>query len=152
MTSNTTQGTSTTQASGVSYTTAATPSFSTGGPSAHGPITITTSIDKFMIFTLTGDEHAFTVPAGGLNYDILMIGGGGGARGFRGGGGAGACIVAINQTLPGGQTCSVRVGSGGRGTVWEPGGDSYIYYTSGEAGAGYKYLAKGGATNSIVWR
>ena len=77
MTSNTTQGTSTTTATATNFTQVATPTFTSGGPSAHGPITITTSIDKFMIFTLTGVEHAFTVPAGGLNYDILMIGGGG---------------------------------------------------------------------------
>ena len=138
MTSNTTQGTSTVQATVGGFTTAATPSFTVGGPSASGPITITTSIDKFMIFTTTGVAHTFTVPAGGLNCDILMIGGGGGS--YYAGSGAGACIVAINQTLPAG-SCVVNVGPGG-GQLTN-GYDSYIVVASA-----YRYLAKGGGACS----
>jgi hypothetical protein len=68
---------------------------------------ITSSVDQFVIFT--AGSSSFTVPAGGLNCDILMIGGGG--MGWASGGGAGACIVAINQTLPAGN-CVVNVGTG----------------------------------------
>jgi hypothetical protein len=137
ITSNVTQGTTTVQGGGGVYTAAATPSFTTGGPSTSG--TITSSIDKFMIFTSTGVDNAFTVPAN-FNCDILMIGGGGGGDTYSGGG-AGACIVAINQTLPAG-SCYVIVGSGGG--VGVNGQDSYIYYTSGDVGTGYRYRAKGG--------
>jgi hypothetical protein len=82
-------------------------------PTTHAQVTDTPN-DRYMIFTNTSNiGHTFTVPAGGLNCDILMIGGGGGG-GNASGGGAGACIVAINQTLPAG-TCVVFVGAGGIG-------------------------------------
>jgi hypothetical protein len=115
------------------YTAAATPSFTVGGPSTSD--SITSSIDKFMIFTSTGVNHTFTVPSGGLNCDVLMIGGGGSYRG-----GAGACIVAINQTLPAG-SCIVNVGAGGVG--YNNGSDSYIQVATND-----RYRAKGGGGSS----
>jgi hypothetical protein len=80
-------------------------------PLGTGIITgnILNSTDKYMIFTT--NTNTFTVPSSGLNCDILMIGGGG-SGGQYGGGGSGACIIAINQTLPSG-VCSVVVGSAG---------------------------------------
>ena len=106
----------------------------TGGTFTAGQIT--GAEDKFVIFT--AGTSSFTVPAGGLNCDILMIGGGGGS--YIGGGGAGACIVAINQTLPAG-LCVVSVGNGG-GIVLNGGingEDSYI-----TVGGSDRYRAKGG--------
>ena len=157
MTSNTTQGTSTIQGGGTvtgpPYTAASFPSFSTGGPSTSGPIT--SSIDKFMIFTTANVNHTFTVPAGGLNCDILMIGGGGGSSG-RAGGGAGACIVAINQTLTAG-TCVVYVGEGG-GSGYNSGSDSSItvagstqYRAKGGGAAGFSVAASGGCGGGAQW-
>jgi hypothetical protein len=80
------------------------------------------------------------IPPGGWNCDILMIGGGAGAN--RGGGGAGACIVAINQTLPSGN-CVVSVGNGGGQHT--NGGDSSI-----SVGGITRYLAKGGGSGGDV--
>jgi hypothetical protein len=107
---------------------------------------ITNSTDKFMIFT-TGTS-SFTVRSGGVICDILMIGGGGAGGFYGGGGGAGACIVAIGHTIPGG-VCNVTVGPGsatyapmwtGNGyTVGSPGGDSSISVDGTTL-----YLAKGG--------
>ena len=143
-TANTTQGTSTvtgsvttggTTTSEVQYIA----TFSTNGPSTHQQVT--SSTDRIMIFTYAGGGHTFTVPSGGLVCDILMIGGGGkGGSSNSGGGGAGACIVAINQTLPAG-SCVVNVGVGQPGTdyVYSSGGDSYI-----TAGGTILYLARGG--------
>jgi len=102
-------------------------------PSTHAQVTDTPN-DRYMIFTTASVNHTFTVPAGGLNCDILMIGGGGG--GWYGGGGAGACIVAINQTLPAG-SCVVNVGAGGGGG--QIGLDSFI-----KIGGSDRYRAKGG--------
>ena len=102
----------------------------TGGTSITGQIT--SSIDKFMIFT--AGTSVFTIPTGGINCDILMIGGGGGSPNGSGGG-AGACIVAMNQTLSTG-SCTVTVGASiGRTT----GGDSSI-----SVEGTIRYLAKGG--------
>jgi hypothetical protein len=122
-TTNTVQGTSTSNVTIAVITAAATPSFSVGGPSTSG--TITSSIDKFMIFTTANVNHTFTVPAN-FNYDILMIGGGGAGGGGNSGGGAGACIVAINQILPEG-TCYLYVGFGGSQCYIQV-NDTVIYY------------------------
>ena len=128
------------------FSSATTPTFTIGSPSASGPITTTAnSPDKFMIFTTAGINHTFTVPAGGINCDILMIGGGGGGDGGWSPGGAGACIVAINQTLPTG-SCVVNVGGGGvgfNGGSGYNGGDSYI-----QIGGSDRYRAKGGGSGS----
>jgi hypothetical protein len=136
VTTNITQGTTTTPA-----TTTGTPvisysdgSFADSKPSVHEQVT--SSTDRIMIFRTAGENHTFTVPAGGLVCDILMIGGGGG--GGYGGGGAGACIVAINQTLPAG-SFAVYVGNGK--TPGYNGEDSYIYNISASL---IRYLAKGG--------
>ena len=86
------------------------------------------------------ESGQFIVPSGGWNCDILMIGGGAGAS--RGGGGAGACIVAINQTLqPGSYVVSVGNGGG----QYTNGGDSSI-----SVGGTTRYLAKGGGTGGDV--
>ena len=105
----------------------------TGTSITTGIITTTAnSTDRYMIFT-TG-ASTFTIQPGGLNCDILMIGGGG--AGYSGGGGAGACIVAINQTLPAG-SCVVYVGAGG--PILTNGEDSFI-----QIGGVDRYRAKGG--------
>ena len=150
MTSNTTQGTTTvtgsvttggTTTSEVQYIA----TFSTNGPSTHDQIT--SSTDRYMIFTTASVNHTFTIPSGDINCDILMIGGGGGGgRGYDygadlSGGGAGACIVSINQKLPAG-TCVVRVGAGG--STWNANGvDSYIQVNDVD-----RYRAKGGGGGS----
>ena len=133
ITSNITQGTSTS-----SVTTGYVPTFTGGGPSVHEAVTGSTT-EKIMIFTNTANFHYFTIPSGGLNCDILMIGGGGGAR--YGGGGAGACIVAINQTLPEG-SCTVGVGLGRGGYSGDNNGsDSFI-----TVGVSDRYVARGGGS------
>jgi hypothetical protein len=113
----------------------------TGASITTGLITTTVnSTDRYMIFT--AGTSSFTVPPGGINCDILMIGGGG-AGGFNrgGGGGAGACIVAINQTLTEG-TYNAIVGDGDVASSADSGagGDSIISFS----GEGARYLARGG--------
>jgi hypothetical protein len=103
---------------------------SIGSNQASGPANIKTYIENDTV----------TIPPGGWNCDILMIGGGGGAN--RGGGGAGACIVAIGQKLPAG-TYVVTVGNGGG--EYTSGGDSSI-----SVGGNTIYLAKGGGSSSAV--
>ena len=95
---------------------------------------ITGSIDRFMIFT--AGTSSFTVPVGGLNCDILMIGSGGSS--WNGGSGAGACIVAVNQTFPEG-LCTVVVGASVGGQTQVNGQDSSI-----SVAGTIRYLAKGG--------
>ena len=87
----------------------------------------------YMVFTYTTETagagtgqtlYNITVPTGGIVCDILMVGGGG-AGGFdRGaGGGAGACIIALNQTLNAGNN-TIRVGNGGIiNNTYNPGGN-----------------------------
>jgi hypothetical protein len=136
ITSNVTQGTTTTQGPGfvdfiVTFNDA-------NVPSVNEPVSGSTT-ERIMIFKTVNVNHTFTVPTGGLNCDILMIGGGG--RGYRGGGGAGACIVTTNQTLPEG-TCVVRVGNGAI-AIDSNGEDSYI-----QIGNVDRYRAKGGGSSS----
>ena len=95
---------------------------------------ITESIDRFMIFT--AGTSSFTVPTGGLNCDILMIGSGGSS--WNGGSGAGACIVAVNQTFPEGLS-TVVVGASVGGQTQVNGQDSSI-----SVAGTIRYLAKGG--------
>ena len=103
---------------------------STGGNQASG-------LGDIKVFKA---NDTVTIPPGGWNCDILMIGGGGGAN--RGGGGAGACIVAIGQKLPAG-TYIVTVGNGGG--EYTSGGDSSI-----SVGGNTIYLAKGGGSSGAV--
>jgi hypothetical protein len=98
---------------------------------------ITGAEDKYVIFTAETGSSSFTVPAGGLNCDIFMIGGGGSGGGYAGGG-AGACIVAINQTLPAG-LCVVSVAD--KRYSEENGFDSSI-----SVDGTIRYLAKGGGS------
>jgi len=106
---------------------------------------ITGGGDKFVIFT--AGTSSFTVPVGGLNCDILMIGGGGGSP-VHSGGGAGACIVAINQTLPAG-FCVVSVGDGGsvNNGFGTNGNDSYIKVDNSD-----RYRARGGGMGGSQWQ
>jgi hypothetical protein len=87
------------------------------------------------------ENTTVTIPPGGWFCDILMIGGGGG--GNRSGAGAGACIVAIEQTLPAG-TYVVSVGNGGG--EYTSGGNSSI-----SVGGNTIYLAKSGGTGGDVF-
>jgi hypothetical protein len=112
-----------------------------------GNINTDNSTDKFMIFK-TGTS-SFTVQSQGIICDILMIGGGGSGGYFGGGGGAGACIVAIGHTLPGG-VCNVTVGPGGTSalssrSLGNNGGDSLISVN----GIIY-YRAKGGGRGAEI--
>ena len=109
----------------------------TGGTFTAGQIT--GAEDKFVIFTAGTGSSSFTVPAGGLNCDIFMIGGGGTGGGYAGGG-AGACIVAINQTLPAG-LCVVSVADKRYFSSEENGFDSSISVEGTT-----RYLAKGGGS------
>jgi hypothetical protein len=111
-------------------------------PSTHDVVTATPT-DRYMIFTAANINYTFTVPTDGLNCDILMIGGGGaGGSNGGGGGGAGACIIAINQTLSAG-VCVVNVGTGGTASI--NGGDSFIKIDNID-----RYRAKGGGFSSTV--
>ena len=138
-TANTTQGTSTTQATTGSFIA----TFLDNNPSVHEAVSGSTT-ERIMIFRTVTINHTFTIPSGGLNCDILMIGGGGSASI---GGGSGACIVAINQRLPEG-TCVVRVGNGGQWNSSDPylstnGNDSFIQVANAD-----RYRAKGGGASS----
>ena len=116
-----------------------------GGTFTSGQITGTE--DMFVIFTAGAGTSSFTVPAGGLNCDILMIGGGGGSL-VHSGGGAGACIVAKNQTLPAG-FCVISVGDGGsvNNETATNGNDSYIKVDNSD-----RYRAKGGGMGGNQWQ
>jgi hypothetical protein len=119
-----------------------TPTNVSGGTFTVGQTT--GSIDRFMIFT--AGTSSFTVPAGGIICDILMIGGGGaGGNAGGGGGGAGACIVSINQSFTTG-TYNVAVGAGdtSSATTTGAGGDSLI-----TIGGVTIYQAKGGGRGEI---
>jgi hypothetical protein len=95
-------------------------------PSLPNPITSTPTstlssniaFDRYMVFTSnTSSTYTISVPTGGVICDILMIGGGGGGGVVdSGGGGAGACIVALNQSLAAGNY-TINVGSGGVGGI-----------------------------------
>jgi hypothetical protein len=93
-----------------------------------------------MIFT--AGTSSFTVPAGGIICDILMIGGGGaGGWPSGGGGGAGACIVSINQSFTTGTyNVAVGAGDGASGSPTGAGGDSTIAISGGST----LYIARGG--------
>jgi hypothetical protein len=85
--------------------------------------------DRYTIFPYTGTgttkDYSFTTTEG-LSCDILMIGGGGGGGALDGGGGgAGACIVALNQSLNIGNY-TIRVGSGGIGGIFSSVSDTVI--------------------------
>ena len=118
--------------------TAFTPQFTSGGPSTHTQVT--NSTDKIMIFTAAGTNHTFTVPSSGMVCDILMIGGGGNGLFYGGSGGAGACVVAVNQTIPAG-TCSITVGGPAQHSTISAGGDNtrYLAAAGGSGGNLYTY-------------
>ena len=146
VTSNITQGTSTVQGSvtteGTTTSTFTADFTGSTAPSVHQAVTDSTT-ERIMIFRAANTSNTFTIPTGGINCDVLMIGGGGGGgSGYGNAAGAGACIVSINQTLPAG-SCVVNVGDGGGVNI--NGGDSFI-----KVGGTDRYRAKGGgyAVNS----
>ena len=115
-----------------------------GGTTEIGQIA--NSTDRYMIFK--GGTSTFTVPAGGIVCDILVVGGGGGGGSrHAGGGGAGAVIYLTNQTLSAG-SYSISVGNGGTGKISPSGqgtigGDSSVSFNSTTI-----YLAKGGGAGN----
>ena len=136
VTSNITQGTSTSTSNVITGSSFLADFTGSTSPSVHELVSGSTT-ERIMIFKTANTNHTFTVPSGGLNCDILMIGAGGG--GYWGGGGAGACIVAINKTLPAG-SCVVNVGIGGGNDT--PGKDSFIQVENSD-----RYRAKGGGAS-----
>ena len=89
--------------------------------------TIAGTTDRYISFPYSGSgttmDYTFTTTEA-LNCDILIVGGGG-AGGFdRGaGGGAGACIIAVSQSLNAGNY-TIKVGNGGVITnTYNPGGN-----------------------------
>jgi hypothetical protein len=103
-----------------------------------------------MIFTTTGVNYTFTVPAGGINCDILIVGGGGGGGSTGGGGGGGDFIYKTNVTLPVGN-CVVFVGNGGNGSIssYDAGGNgSTSSITSTNASFISLFAAGGGGGGS----
>ena len=68
------------------------------------------------IYTFTSGSGGFTVPAGGLVVDYLIVGGGGGGGTWvGGGGGAGGLVYAKDVEIPAG-TYTWTVGAGGAST------------------------------------
>jgi len=112
--------------------------------------------ERYYIFTHTGGYNTNTGYANvpipkGITFDLLMIGGGGAGGGIGGsGGGSGACLVAINQTLPAG-TYTFVVGGAGSGGITGSGNSGYDTFIGNNL-----YKARGGgggaadAKNGIV--
>ena len=71
---------------------------------------IANSSYRYMIFK--GGTSTFTVPAGGIVCDILVVGGGGAGGAFGGGGGAGQVLYGTNVFINSG-TVNINVGNGG---------------------------------------
>ena len=98
--------------------------------------------DRYYIYT--SGTYTLTIPTGGAICDIFMIGGGGGAgNNCGGGGGAGACIVAIGQTINAG-SYTISVGSGGAGGISNNANGT----NGGDSSIGSLYVAKGGGAGS----
>jgi hypothetical protein len=103
-----------------------------------------------MIFTTTGINYTFTVPARGINCDILIVGGGGGGGYYGGGGGGGDVIYKTNVTLPVGN-CVVFVGNRGNGNIGDynrGGNGSTSSITSANASFISLFAAGGGGGGS----
>jgi hypothetical protein len=119
-----------------------------GGTTEIGQIT--NSTDRYMIFK--EGTSTFTVPAGGIVCDILVVGGGGGGgTAHGGGGGAGALIYTTNQTLSSG-AYTINVGNGGaavasRGITANNGQSSSILFNSSTI---YLAIGGGGGGGAIV--
>ena len=86
------------------------------------PLSISGSIDKYLIYNYTTDNtgtgqtaYSITLPEN-YSYDVLMVGGGGGGGGNIGaGGGGGAVLYGSNIRIPAG-TYNIKVGNGGNGS------------------------------------
>ena len=109
--------------------------------------TVSGTFDRCILFTYTGDsvgltgqtQYTFTTTET-LNCDILVVGGGGGGgNNCAGGGGAGACIVAINQTINAGNY-TILVGDGGSGGI----SNNANGFNGSDSSIGSLYVAKGG--------
>ena len=95
-------------------------------------ISVSGTIDKYMVFTYTSDttgagqtQYSINVPETYI-CDILLVGGGGGGGALDGGGGgAGACIVALNQSFAAGNY-TINVGNGGIGGIFSSVADVII--------------------------
>jgi sugar lactone lactonase YvrE len=88
--------------------------FSNTITSITGTYSSTTTNDA-LIYTFTSGSGGFTVPAGGLVVDYLIVGGGGGGGTWvGGGGGAGGLVYAKDVQIPAG-TYTWTVGTGGAG-------------------------------------
>lgn len=86
------------------------------------------------VFSTPG-VHTYTVPAGSGSLSVEVQGASGGAGGWDdaiGGAGAGGTIVKATITVAGGETLSILVGEGGKGSVM----DTTPISASGLAGAG----------------
>ena len=102
----------------------------------------------------TNTRYDIQIPEG-IVFDLFMIGGGGAGGGVGGaGGGSGACLVALNQTIPTGNYPFV-VGGGGSGGTTGNGNAGYDTYINNSIGVS-QYKARGGggggadAKNGIV--
>jgi hypothetical protein len=107
-----------------------------GGTTEIGQIT--NSSDRYMIFK--GGTSTFTVPAGGIVCDILVVGGGGG--GSAGGGGGGGYIYLTNISLSSGTSYTATVGNGGTGATLNTNGNQGA--SSSFIGGSLSYTAFGG--------
>ena len=96
--------------------------------------------DLCIIFNNAAQASQLTIPTGGAICDIFMIGGGGGGgNNCGGGGGAGACIVAIGQTINAGNY-TITIGAGGAGAIVNNANGT----SGGDSSIGSLYVAKGG--------
>ena len=96
--------------------------------------------DVCIIFNNAAQASQLTIPTGGAICDIFMIGGGGGGgNNCAGGGGAGACIVALGQTINAGNY-TIAVGAGGSGGITANANGTI----GGDTSIGSLYVAKGG--------
>ena len=127
--------------------------FTSGGaitatPTATGTVGAYTT----MVFTYTTgtSDTSYTITAGGVVCDILIVGGGGGGgAGHGGGGGAGQLILIHQATLNG--TYTIKVGKGGNGAILTSGGSLTSGATKGSnsefGNTSINVIAEGGGAN-----
>jgi hypothetical protein len=104
----------------------------------NGTIGLSNVLYTVESFTSVVSGCTWTVPAGVIRVDALIIGGGGGGGSWVGaGGGAGAMIDTTSLTVTPGTSISITVGDGGVGSV-----------TNDVGGAGFQSVGANGS-NSI---
>lgn len=101
----------------------------------------------------TSTSYSFTIPAGGMIIDFLMVGGGGcGGKDMGAGGGGGAMMFGTNLYIDAG-TYSASIGRGGQSSLNETKGRDTSCFNAGCAGGGsapnvayngYSYSNQGG--------